>query len=164
MKVVRTVSIPAGSDLTALYRELAGDYMKFFKMDILCKLGFLGTELLLKPDTGRFVPREDRAVLTFSRFGCECNDRHYSGTIDDYPSPALFVYTLPNIVSGEIAIRNHYEGETSAFIIEEFDFERIMSIVENVFQDRTTTSAVVAWIDCRTETDWTCQVSLIEKQ
>ena len=30
-----------------------------------------------------------------------------------YPSPALFVYTLPNIVTGEIAIRNKYYGETS---------------------------------------------------
>ena len=163
MRVIRTVNIPSGTDLVALYREQVEDYPKFFKMDILCKLGFLGTELLLKSDPDRFVPREDRAVLTFSRFGCECDDRHYSGTIDDYPSPALFVYTLPNIVSGEIAIRNRYEGETSAFIIGKYDFERIRSIVGDVFQDRRTGSAIVAWIDCRTETEWECQVSLVEK-
>src|SRR3712207_7060242 len=34
-----------------------------------------------------------------------------------FPSPSVFVYTLPNIVTGEIAIRNHYHGETHFFVI-----------------------------------------------
>ena len=163
MKLIRTAGIPSGTDLVALYREMGEDYPKFFKMDVLCKLGFLGTELLLRSEPDRFVPREDRAVLVFSRYGCECNDRYYAETMLDYPSPSLFVYTLPNIVGGEIAIRNNYEGETSAFILGEYDLERIETIVEEVFQDRITRSAIVAWIDCRTETEWTCKVSLFEK-
>ena len=163
MKILRTVSIPSGTDLTALYREKVEDYPTFFKLDTLCKLGFLATELLIFDEQDRFTPREDRAVITFSRRGCECNDRHYVETLEDYPSPALFVYTLPNIVSGEIAIRNRYEGETSSFILDRYDSGRIQSVVEEVFQDEVTTSAIVAWIDCISDSEWTCQVSLIEK-
>ena len=161
MKTIRTVSIPSGTDLTALSREKVEGYPKFFKMDTLCKLGFLATELLLQDEQDRFIPREDRAVITFSRRGCECNDRHYVETIEDYPSPALFVYT--NIVSGEIAIRNRFEGETSSFILDRYDSGRIQSVVEEVFQDDVTKSAIVAWIDCPSDTEWTCQASLIEK-
>ena len=164
MRTIRTVSIPSGTDLTKLYREIGVGYPKFFKMDTLCKLGFLATELLLHDESERFIPREDRAVITFSRHGCECNDRHYIDTLADYPSPALFVYTLPNIVGGEIAIRNRYEGETSSFIMERYDSERIHSVLENVFLDDITSSAIVAWIDCISDSEWTCQVSLIEKQ
>ena len=163
MRIIKTVSIPSGTDLTALYREKVEGYPKFFKMDTLCKLGFLATELLVHDEQDRFTPREDRAVVTFSRRGCECNDRHYVDTLADYPSPALFVYTLPNIVSGEIAIRNRYEGETSSFILDRYDSGRIQAVVADVFQDEVTTSAIVAWIDCISDNEWTCQVSLIEK-
>ena len=82
-------SIPAGTDLTALYREICGDYPKFFKMDTACRLGFLLGEQLA--ETPRFIPREDRAVLMFSTCGSLCNDRHYEDTVRDFPSPALFV-------------------------------------------------------------------------
>lgn len=163
MKVCRTLTIPAGTSLAGLYAEKVGNYPKFFKMDTLSKLGFLATELLLEGETDRFVPREDRAVLLFSRSGSICDDRHFAKTMEDYPSPSLFVYTLPNIVAGEIAIRNHYRGETSAFVLERHDPEQMARIVEEAFQDRTTRSAIAGWIDCRSDTDWTCELSLIEK-
>ncbi|MBQ3660088.1 MAG: hypothetical protein II963_08045, partial [Bacteroidales bacterium] len=140
-----------------------GDYPKFFKMDTLSKLGFLLTELLVEGETDRFVPREDRAVVVCSRCGCVCNDRHYQASTKEFPSPALFVYTLPNIVTGEIAIRNKYEGETSAFVLDKFDRETFDSLVETLFQDRTTRSAVCCWIDCRDDGDWDATGFLFEK-
>ena len=39
LTVKKYVSIPCGTDLTALYRAEVGDYPKFFKMDTACKLG-----------------------------------------------------------------------------------------------------------------------------
>lgn len=59
MKLISTVTIRPGAthlnselisdkDITGLYREFAGDYPKFFKMDALCKLGFIAAELLLR--------------------------------------------------------------------------------------------------------------------
>ena len=154
---MKAVSIPSGTNLTALYRELVGDYPKFFKMDTLSKLGFLLTEMLLQGTEGRFTPREDRAVLVFSRNGSLANDLNYAKSMEDFPSPALFVYTLPNIVAGEISIRNKYEGETSAYVLENYDRQLIESIVREAFQDRITRDAIVAWIDCRSDSEWTAQ-------
>lgn len=91
---MKHVSIPSGADLSALYRQLAGDYPKFFKMDVLSKLGFLLTEMLVADEPDRFRPREDRAVLVFSREGCVANDRHYAATLADFPvAGAVCVHT-----------------------------------------------------------------------
>ena len=126
------------------------------------KLGFLLTELLVAGEPGRFEPRQDRAVLVFSRQGCMANDRHYAQSMADFPSPALFVYTLPNIVTGEIAIRNKYAGETSAFVLESFDQAQIKQLVRQAFLDRGTRSAIVAWIDCPSDEEWTAQAWLLD--
>ena len=37
--------------LVELYRRFADDYPKFFKMDTLCRLGFIAAEILLKEPT-----------------------------------------------------------------------------------------------------------------
>lgn len=154
LNILKRARIPAGTALDALYREQVGNYPKFFKMDILCKLGFLLTEIMVRGEAGRFVPRRDRAVLMFSRNGSFCNDRNYGDSMEEYPSPALFVYTLPNIVTGEIAIRNKYAGETSAFVMEDFNPELFVRTVEEAFQDRETEEAVCGWIDCRGDGDF----------
>lgn len=161
---MRTITIPAGTDLTKLYREQVGDYPKFFKMDTACKLGFLVAEMLVKEDQDRFVQREDRAVLVFSRNGSLADDKNYADTMADFPSPALFVYTLPNTVTGEIAIRNKYAGETSAFVLEEFDPEKILDQIFLAFQDRKTRSVLAAWIDCPSDDEWSARGWLIDWQ
>ena len=141
-----------GADLPAeLYRTRGVAYPKFFKMDLLCKLGFMATELLVENEPDRFTPREDRAVLLFSRSGPLCNDRNYQDTIAEgayFPSPALFVYTLANIVTGEIAICNKYEGDTTAFCLETFSPEALVAAVGDAFEDRCTTSAICGWVEC----------------
>ena len=140
-----------GVDLLAeLYRTRVKDYPKFFKMDLLCKLGFLATELLVADEPGRFTPREDRAVLLFSRTGPLCDDRNYQHTIAEdayFPSPALFVYTLANIVTGEFAIRNKYEGDTTAYELPAFDAAQLVAAVRDAFEDRVTGSAVCGWAE-----------------
>ncbi len=151
---MRTANIPSGISLANLYRDLGCDYPKFFKMDTACKLGFLLAEMLVKEDPDRFVPREDRAVLVFSRNGSLSDDRNYAASMEDFPSPALFVYTLPNTVTGEIAIRNKYAGETSAFVLEDFDPERILDQIGLAFQDGETRSVLAAWIDCPSDGEW----------
>ena len=105
--------------LVELYRRFAGDYPKFFKMDTLSRLGFIAAEILLKaPITNGQKPT---AIILANRSASIKNDTDYMATISDgnyYPSPALFVYTLPNIVTGEIAIRHHIQGETSFYILD----------------------------------------------
>ena len=160
---MKMVSIASGTDLTALYRKLVGNYPKFFKMDTLSKLGFLLAEMLVADDSDRFTEREDRAVLVFSRFGSLANDLDYAKSMEDFPSPSLFVYTLPNTVAGEIAIRNKYQGETGAFLLEGYDRSHIDKIVHQVFQDRITRDAIVAWIDCPSNSEWTAQAWIVSK-
>ena len=158
-----------GALLTELYRARVGDYPKFFKMDTLSKLGFVASEMLLK-DEGqeRFVPREDRAVVLFNKTASLQADTNYQATIQDpenfFPSPAAFVYTLPNIVTGEIAIRNKYYGETSFIVMELCDAHIMARQLMNAFQDPMTQSILGGWLDCNDENHFEARLFLIEKQ
>ena len=138
--------------LTELYRNHIGDYPKFFKMDALCKLGFVASELLFGKEENRFAPREDRAIVFFNRSGSLNADTHFQATIQDkenyFPSPAVFVYTLPNIVTGEIAIRNKYYGETSFIVMEQNDPQVMARQLQNAFLDADTKSILGGWINC----------------
>lgn len=155
--------------LTELYRAFVGGYPKFFKMDILSKLGFVASEMLLK-DEGRerFVPCEDRAVVLFNKTASLQADTNYQSTIQDsenfFPSPAAFVYTLPNIVTGEIAIRNKYYGETSFIVMELCDAKIMARQLMNAFRDPMTQSILGGWLDCMDENHFEARLFLIEKQ
>ena len=158
-----------GAMLTELYRAHVGDYPKFFKMDTLSKLGFVASEMLLK-DEGqeRFAPREDRAVVLFNRTASLQADTNYQLTIQDpenfFPSPAAFVYTLPNIVTGEIAIRNKYFGETSFIVLDACDAHIMAQQLMNAFRDPMTRSILGGWLDCDDENHFEARLFLIEKQ
>ena len=153
--------------LTELYRSKVNDYPKFFKMDELSKLGFVASELLLQAAGDRHRDSEDRAVVLFNRSGSLCNDRKYQETIqqadDFFPSPALFVYTLPNIVTGEIAIRNTYYGETSFYVLAEKDDKIIDEVIEACFLDSMTQSVIGGWLDCEDKDHYEAEIYLIEK-
>ena len=99
----------------ACYQHAGIDYRKFYKMDDLSKLGFLASEILLA-GSNREQAKPDMGILFFNRSSSLRADINFQKTIRDkdncFPSPADFVYTLPNIVTGEIAIRNKIYGET----------------------------------------------------
>jgi hypothetical protein len=107
-------------EITGCYRSLQADYPKFFKMDGLSKLGFLASEIIFGNDDNRFNPCENIAVLCFNRSSSLDADTLYQATVADsknyFPSPSMFVYTLPNIVAGEICIRHKIQGENTFFI------------------------------------------------
>ena len=73
------------------------------------------------------------------------------------------VYTLPNIITGEIAIRNKYEGETSAYVLDRFAPETFVAVVEQAFQDAVTGSALCGWVDARSDEDFTAFAFLVER-
>ena len=158
-----------GALLTELYRTYVGDYPKFFKMDTLSKLGFVASELLLQAEGDpRFEPREDRAVVFFNRSASLQADTAYQATIQEpenfFPSPAAFVYTLPNIVTGEIAIRNKYYGETSFIVLPENDPEIMAQQLQLAFLDTMTQSILGGWLDCTDENHFEARLFLIDKQ
>jgi 3-oxoacyl-[acyl-carrier-protein] synthase-1 len=50
-------------------------------------------------------------------------------------------------VTGEIAIRHHYHGETSFYILPRRDEALMVSILRATFVDTATRSAVCGWLD-----------------
>lgn len=106
------------------FRNFEIDYPKFFKMDNLSKLAFLGAELLLKNEIDN--TKENNIALVFANKSSSLDtDVKYQKSISDaanyFPSPAVFVYTLPNICLGEISIRHLLRSENSFFIFEDFN-------------------------------------------
>ena len=153
-----------GKDLVALYRETCGCWPKFFKMDTLCRLGFVAVEQLLKGHENELDP-EHTAVILANRSASLKNDTDYQATISDpanyFPSPALFVYTLPNIVTGEIAIRHHLQGETACYVLDkESDLQ---PLVDAAMQDEQTTNAIVGWVECSAADSYEAHVQWIVK-
>ena len=153
MKIITQIklSFQNSSEITELYRSLKIDYPKFFKMDGLSKLGLLASELILKDFENRFSPREDVALVCFNSASSLDMDTQYQATIQNndnyFPSPSLFVYTLPNIVNGEIAIRNKFFGESFFYICKIFDARQVVDTVKKTFYDTTVTAVLAAWIE-----------------
>ena len=141
--------------LTTIYKQMIGDYPKYYKMDGLCRLGFIASELLRQAEKAEETSikelQRSRGVVLFNRSSSISSDKKYLASIADkdnyFPSPSVFVYTLPNIVTGEIAIRNGYHGETSFYILPEKNEEQMQTLIQTAFLDSQTTSLLTGWID-----------------
>ncbi len=124
---------------STIYKNLNLAYPKFFKMDRLCKAGILGSELLLKdyPFDKENVKTSWGVILCNSASSLD-NDRKYQETIAQsdnyYPSPSIFVYTLANIVTGEIAIRHKIGGETSFYVMPQYDADAIEEFINQSYR------------------------------
>ena len=147
------VDAEADNLLTEIYKRYIGSYPKFYKMDRLSQLGFVASELLLSKETRRQGDKEtsSRAVVLFNHTSSLWVDREYAKSIavgeDYFPSPSLFVYTLPNIVCGEIAVRNGYHAETSFYILPRKDEDMMHQVLTSTFLDHSLQSIVAGWID-----------------
>ena len=94
------------------YNQLQMNYPKFYKMDLLSKLGWLNAEILLRDDKKIREYQPEEVGLVFCNNNASLDtDIKYFQTVKEFASPALFVYTLPNILMGEICIRNNFKGE-----------------------------------------------------
>lgn len=136
--------------LSEIYRKYVGDYPKYHKMDALSRLAFLATELLLSRGD---VPQDSgRATIFFNRTSSVVADRCHLGSIakpgEFYPSPSVFLGTLPNIATGEIAIRHGYTGETSLYITDFRDEALMKKVVGSSFSLGGFRSLICGFVDC----------------
>lgn len=153
--------------LTEVYKTKIGNYPKFYKMDMLSRLAFVASELLIGCDEENDDHSNDRAVVLFNHSSSIIADRQYvkSIEIDDFfPSPAAFVYTLPNITTGEIALRNGYHGETSFYILVERNEKLMQRVIKSTFIDRDIKSVIGGWIDCPSEDKFECDIRIYVKE
>lgn len=137
-----------------VYRSMEMNYAKFFKMDILCKWAMIGAEFLLKKEESYVYEGMDKtkiAVVLMTHSGCIDVDKKYSASTNTIPSPALFVYTLPNIMLGEICIRHGFKGEQFSLINDEFDKEEIAFLVNDLLQNRKMDACLFGWVNADSE-------------
>ena len=136
--------------LSEIYRKYVGDYPKYHKMDALSRLAFLATELLLS--RGDVPQGSKRATILFNRTSSVVADRCHLGSIakpgEFYPSPSVFLGTLPNIATGEIAIRHGYTGETSLYITDFRDEALMKKVVSSSFSQGGFRSLICGFVDC----------------
>ena len=149
--------------LTEIYRSRVNDYPKFFKMDTLSRLGFMAAELVLNQRTSDLQPSQT-AVVFANRSASLKNDTDYQQTIQDtenyYPSPSLFVYTLPNIVTGEVAIRHLFRGESSLYVLEnESELNRLIPLA---LWQKEVKQILCGWVECAEKNRFEAHVKLLQ--
>ncbi len=144
----KTGTTSAGEFLMALYKHFSIDYPKFYKMDNLSKLGLLAAELLLRDsfDKDRYAANEVGIVFANRNSSLDA-DLNYWQSVKNIPSPALFVYTLPNIVIGEICIRHQFKGENAFFAQQEFDGPFMELYVSDLMYRHHISACICGWVD-----------------
>jgi hypothetical protein len=150
-------TIPVGETLSltelskTLYQYLQLDYPKFFKMDELCKLAFIAAEFILRDISQTELSDNQIAVILANASSTLETDRKHQESIRDeqnyFPSPAVFVYTLPNITIGEIAIRHRLKGENSFFITEHYDIPFMHQYVNSMLQHNRAQKVLSGWVE-----------------
>jgi hypothetical protein len=134
--------------LIAAYDHFKWQYPKFYKMDNLSKLGWMATEILLKDSfPADKYPSETVGIVLANASASLDTDIKYYETAKDIASPALFVYTLPNIVIGEICIRHRFKGENAFFISSEFDAGFIEQYVSNLINNNILQACICGWVE-----------------
>lgn len=148
--------------LRGLYDRFSGQYPKFHKMDLLSKLGWIATEVLLQDmPMDKYVPEDTGVVLANTSSSLDTDERYYE-TVKEIASPALFVYTLPNIVIGEISIRHKLKGENAFFVTEGFDIEFITGYVQQLLDTGAVNACICGWVE-QYHTHYDAALYLIEK-
>ena len=130
------------------FKKLGDDNMKFYKMDNLCKLGYVTAGYLL--NGLQFAP-EEMGIVLMNSYGSLDTDLDHEKIIseqgDAMASPAVFVYTLPNVVIGEICIRYQIKGENTFFVNEGHETERTMKYIEKAMEKTNLHYCIFGWCD-----------------
>lgn len=150
----------------AAYKNFNLDYPKFFKMDNLSKLAFLASEIILKA----LVNQEENnniALVFANRSSSLDTDVKYQSSIADkenyFPSPAVFVYTLPNICIGEISIKHKLQSENAFFVFEDFNAGFITNYADLLLATNKAEKVLCGWVELYQD-QYKAVVYLVEKQ
>jgi len=143
-------------------------YPKFAKMDNLGKLGFLSAEILFRDNEFLSRYKGNRIGIIFQNGSSSLStDFKHQATIEDkenyFPSPAVFVYTLPNIVIGEICIRHHINGENNLFVFETFQPDFLYNYIRELFENNRIDGCLAGWLDYGIDNTYKSFLFLIEK-
>lgn len=151
-----------------IYKKLGMRYPKYHKMDPLCKLALLAFESMHQTQafTEKYQP-EEIALVFFNRHASLHTDIQHQKSIENsdnyFPSPAVFVYTLANIMLGEIAIRYKIKGENACFVSENFEVDHFYDYCSALLEKGNTKCIVGGWVDFF-ENNYSTHLLCIENQ
>ena len=142
-EVIFSSEVDIARFLKASFKFLNIKYPKFHKMDRLSKLGFIASEIVLKNNN-----IDEETALVFSNNSSSLDsDQNYQESVKDFPSPSLFVYTLPNIVLGEISIRYQLKSENVFFIEDEFNANLLIDYSKQLIESKKANKVLCAWLN-----------------
>jgi len=148
--------------LKELYIALDLNYSKFFKMDNLSKMVMLGSNLM----KDEFEVLKDGSALQLifaNTSSSQLTDVLFKkGYVEmKSASPSLFVYTLPNILIGELSIYFKWQGENVFFIQKEFDTQFFIDQVNLAF-DRGNSYCLCGWVEAKINSEEECYLFLLK--
>ena len=142
--------------IRAAYKQLSLDDRKFYKMDDLCKLGYITMAHILSHSEAfsRYAPTEIGIILSNRSSSLDTDEKHQQiidSLGDQEASPAVFVYTLPNVVLGELCIRHKIQGENTFFIHSHYPEEFIRTYAQEVMTRHALRICIIGWCELKKE-------------
>lgn len=153
--------------IRSAYKSENTKYPKFFKMDNLSKLAFMAADVLLKNESLNTEGENNIAIVFSNKSSSLDTDRKHQESIQNketyYPSPAVFVYTLPNICIGEISIKYKLYSENSFFIFDNFNADHLFAYSNSLFSDNKAESVLCGWVEFDDENNYEAFLYLVSK-
>jgi|SRR5688572_15336308 len=148
-KLFESATLPFPQFSESAYRHFQLAYPKFHKMDDLSKLGWLAADILLNNselDISK-SPFKRGIILSNKNSSLDTDARYFNMVKAGIASPAVFVYSLPNIVIGEICIRHGIKGENTFFIADQYNIPAQVDYINNLFETGVIESAIGGWVE-----------------
>lgn len=151
--------------VTEIFKKYLADGSRFFKMDLYSRLAYVGTSILAKDALEASAP-EDRALVIFTQNGSVLADRKHLSTFANpdefFPSPAVFINTLPNVVLGEIAVKNSIKGETTLVLLPARDEMAMQRIIDATVSAARPSALICGWVDCDAEDSYIADLKMLK--
>lgn len=152
-----------GQMIREVHKARGESNMKFFKMDNMAKLGYEAAALLLE---GIVFEPEEMAVILANRSASLDSDWRHQQLLNEggaeMVSPAVFVYTLPNVTIGEICIRHKIKGENTFFIADGYDRERMLAHASAALSRTKAKYCIIGWCELL-QNEYCANFELIKK-
>jgi len=150
--------------LREVYKDMSIDYVKFHKMDLLCKIGVVLSDALIRELSldQKEALEEMAVVLNNSTSSLHSDVKHQASVEEGQSSPAIFVYTLPNIVVGEICIKHKIYGENLFLVSDAPATELLSDYAASLFATGKAKQCMVGWVDALDD-KWSASLAIIQE-
>ena len=165
VEINRQADKPFAEYIRSEYKTLGESNLKFFKMDNLSKLGYIASCKLMAGITLPYAAHRVGVVLSSRSSSLDTDIKHQAMVDQHLPegtSPAIFVYTLANIVAAEIAIKHKIKGEVSFFINEHKDMDFLSNYSHKLIENNICDAVIYGWCELLKE-DYNTELKLIKR-